>query len=73
MKIIPRKFLDNLNLSLGKHYEWKVEKLENNFLYLVVLWGRAEKANIELYDVGWVVGSKIEDKYDTLGNDWFGS
>jgi len=50
-----------------------VEKLENYFLYLVVLGGRAKKANIELHDVRWVVGSKIEDTYDTLRNDWFGS
>lgn len=50
-----------------------MKKLENNFLYLVVLGGRAEKANIELHDVRWVVGSKIEDTYDTLRNDWFGS
>ena len=50
-----------------------MEKLENNFLYLVVLGGRAKKANIELHDVRWVVGSKIEDTYDTLRNDWFGS
>jgi len=50
-----------------------VKKLENNFLYLVVLGGRSEKANIELHDVRWVVGSKIEDTYDTLRNDWFGS
>jgi hypothetical protein len=50
-----------------------VEKLENNFLYLVVLGGRAKKANIELHDVRWVVGSKIEDTYDTLRKDWFGS
>ena len=41
-------------------------ELENNFLYLVVLGGRAEKANIELHDVRWVVGSKIEDTYDNL-------
>ena len=33
----------------------------------------AEKANIELHDVRWVVGSKIEDTYDTLRKDWFGS
>ncbi len=38
-----------------------------------MLGGRAEKANIELHDVRWVVGSKIEDTYDTLRNDWFGS
>jgi len=50
-----------------------VEKLENNFLYLVFLGGRAKKANIELHDVRWVVGSKIEDTYDTLRKDWFGS
>ena len=50
-----------------------MEKLEDNFLYLVVLGGRAKKANVELHDVRWVVGSKIEDTYDTLKNDWFGS
>ncbi len=50
-----------------------MKKLENNFLYLVVLGGRAKKANIEIHDVRWVVGSKIEDTYDTLRKDWFGS
>ena len=50
-----------------------MDKLKNYFLYLVVLGGRAEKANIELHDVRWVVGSKIEDTYDTLRKDWFGS
>ena len=50
-----------------------MKKLKNKFLYLVVLGGRAEKANIELHDVRWVVGSKIEDTYDTLRKDWFGS
>jgi len=50
-----------------------VKKLDNIFLYLVVLGGRAKKANIELHDVRWVVGSKIEDTYDTLRRDWFGS
>ena len=50
-----------------------MEKLENNFLYLVVLGGRSKKANIELHDVRWVVGSKIEDTYDTLRKVWFGS
>ena len=38
-----------------------------------MLGSRAEKANIELHDVRWVVGSKIEDTYDTLRKDWFGS
>ena len=50
-----------------------MDKLKNNFLYLVVLGGRAKKANIELHDVRWVVGSKIEDTYKTLRKDWFGS
>ena len=50
-----------------------MNKLENNFLYLVVLGGRVKKANIEIHDVRWVVGSKIEDTYDTLRKDWFGS
>ena len=50
-----------------------MKKLENIFLYLVLLGGRAKKANIELHDVRWVVGSKIEDTYDTLRKDWFGS
>ena len=50
-----------------------MKKLENNFLYLVFLEGKAKKANIELHDVRWVVGSKIEDTYDTLRKEWFGS
>ena len=50
-----------------------MEKFANKFLYLVVLGGRTEKSNIELHDVRWVVGSKIEDTYDTLRKDWFGS
>nr|WP_245151728.1 DUF1543 domain-containing protein [Prochlorococcus marinus] len=40
---------------------------------MVVLGGRAKKANIELHDVRWVVGSKIEDTFPTLRKDWFGS
>jgi len=50
-----------------------VKTFERNYLFLVVLGGRAVKANIELHDVRWVVGSKIEDTYDTLRKDWFGS
>jgi Domain of Unknown Function (DUF1543). len=38
-----------------------------------VLGGRAKKANVELHDVRWVVGSKIEDTSGTLRKDWFGS
>ena len=50
-----------------------MKESENIFLYLVVLGGRVKKANIELHDVRWVVGSKIEDTYDILRKDWFGS
>ncbi len=45
---------------------------KNNHLFLVVLGGRAKKANIELHDVRWVIGSKIEDTFDVLRRDWFG-
>ena len=38
------------------------------FLYLVVVGGRSPKANIELHDVRWVIGSKIEDTYAQLRN-----
>jgi hypothetical protein len=50
-----------------------VKIIQNNFLFLVVLGGKAKKANIELHDVIWVIGSRIEDTYNTLRNDWFGS
>ena len=43
------------------------------YLFLVVLGGRANKANIELHDVRWVIGSRIEDTYDSLRRDWFGN
>ena len=49
--------------------------MENNekYLFLVVLGGRAPNANIELHDVRWVIGSTIEETYDDLRKDWFGS
>ena len=43
------------------------------FIYLVVIGGRSPKANIELHDVRWVIGSTIEDTFDQLRNGWFGS
>ena len=49
-----------------------METLEK-FLFLVVVGGRSPKANIELHDVRWVIGTKIEDTFDQLRNDWFGS
>ena len=49
-----------------------MEHLEK-FLFLVVVGGRSPKANIELHDVRWVIGTKIEDTFDQLREDWFGS
>ena len=48
-------------------------KINKIYLFLVVLGGRAKKANIELHDVRWVVGSTIEDTFDELRRDWFGT
>ena len=50
-----------------------MKTIEQNYLFLVVLGGRVRKANIELHDVRWVVGSRIEDTFDILKKDWFGS
>ena len=48
-------------------------KINKIYLFLVVLGGRAKKANIELHDVRWVIGSRIEDTFDVLRRDWFGT
>ena len=45
---------------------------KKSHLFLVVLGGRAKKANVELHDVRWVIGLKIEDTYNSLRRDWFG-
>ena len=50
-----------------------MKTFERYYLFLVVLGGRAEKANVELHDVRWVVGSQIEDTFNELRNNWFGS
>ena len=36
---------------------------ENKNLFLVVIGGRANKANVELHDVWWVIGTRIEDTF----------
>jgi len=46
---------------------------EKKTLFLVVLGGRANKANVELHDVRWVIGSRIEDTYNELRDGWFGN
>ena len=50
-----------------------MKSVAETYFFLVVLGGRASKANIELHDVRWVVGSWIEDTYAVLKNDWFGN
>ena len=50
-----------------------VKTFEKNYLFLVFLGGRAHKANFELHDVRWVVGPKIEDTFNVLRKNWFGS
>ena len=50
-----------------------MQNAQEIYLFLVVLGGRAKNANIELHDVRWVVGSKIEDTYNVLRRDWFGT
>ena len=49
-----------------------MQKIKSKYLFLVVLGGKAKKANVEVHDVRWVVGSRIEDTYEILKKDWFG-
>ncbi len=41
-------------------------------LFSVFLGGRADKCNIELHDVVFTLGEKIEDSYNDLLGKWFG-
>ena len=41
-------------------------------LFSVFLGGRADKCNIELHDVVFTLGEKIEDSYNDLLVKWFG-
>ncbi|WP_320667845.1 DUF1543 domain-containing protein [Prochlorococcus sp. MIT 1307] len=47
--------------------------VEKYKLYLVVLGGRSKSSNVELHDVRWVVGTKIDDTFQQLRDEWFGS
>lgn len=42
-------------------------------LFAVYLGGRADRCNIELHDVVFVVGSSIEETYSLLAKKWFGN
>ena len=44
----------------------------NLSLFIVVLGGRSSKSNIEMHDVRWVLGEKIEDTFPELRSQWFG-
>lgn len=42
-------------------------------LFAIYLGGRADRCNIELHDVVFVVGSSIEETYPSLAKKWFGN
>ncbi|KFJ43954.1 DUF1543 domain-containing protein [Francisella philomiragia] len=42
-------------------------------LFIVYLGESAPKANIELHDVQFVIGNTIEDTYEQLRQNWFGT
>jgi len=42
-------------------------------LFAVYLGGRADRCNIELHDVVFVIGSSIEETYPLLAKKWFGN
>ena len=44
----------------------------NLSLFIVVLGGRSLKSNIEIHDVRWVLGEKIEDTFPELRKQWLG-
>jgi hypothetical protein len=44
-----------------------------NKLFAVYLGGRAPKCNTELHDVVFAVGERIEDTYEQLMDQWFGT
>jgi len=47
--------------------------METLKLFAVYLGGRADRCNIELHDVVFVVGSTIEETYSLLAKKWFGN
>ena len=46
---------------------------KNLKLFLVVLGGRLNLSHIELHDVRWVIGTKIEDTFPQLRKEWYGN
>lgn len=50
-----------------------MSEMERKKLFAVYLGGRADRCNIELHDVVFVVGSSIEETYPLLAKKWFGN
>jgi hypothetical protein len=46
--------------------------MESKKLFAVYLGGRADRCNIELHDVVFVIGTSIEETYPMLVKKWFG-
>ena len=63
----------NYKLITNNDFFLRMIDTKKKYLFLVFLGGRAKKANVEVHDVRWVIGSKIEDTYDVLKSDWFGN
>tara|TARA_Y100001968_G_scaffold67445_1_gene58363 strand:+ start:9675 stop:10277 length:603 start_codon:yes stop_codon:yes gene_type:complete len=49
------------------------EATKEKKLYLVNLGGKVKGSHIEVHDVRWVIGDKIEDTFDQLRVEWFGN
>lgn len=58
----------NHSLNTMNNFELAEKKL-----FAVYLGGRADRCNIELHDVVFVVGSNLEETYPTLAKKWFGN
>ncbi len=50
-----------------------MSELNEKKLFAVYLGGRADRCNIELHDVVFVVGTSIEKTYPLLAKKWFGN
>lgn len=50
-----------------------MSKSDEKKLFAIYLGGRADRCNIELHDVVFVVGSSIEETYPLLAKKWFGN
>ena len=49
------------------------KEFNKNKLYLVNLGGKIKGSHLEIHDLRWVVGNKIEDTFKQLRIEWFGN